>query len=81
MFGIIRNVLTPCHAVCFVNSTFFSRSKTAAVLGMMIFFALFFPKYGLHSDTSEGGIVAASLCSPVAFGLGMDILSDLENSA
>ena len=46
----------------------------------MIFFALFFPKYGLHSDTGFSGVAAASLCCPVAFGLAIDAISEFENN-
>ena len=77
LFFLFGLATTMC---CFMIASFFSRSKTAAVLGMMIFFALFFPKYGLHSDTGFSGVAAASLCCPVAFGLAIDAISEFENN-
>ena len=46
---------------------------------MMIFFGLYFPSYALNATSSQGGVIAASLCCPVAFGLGMDNLAQFEN--
>ncbi|CAM9264642.1 unnamed protein product [Heterosigma akashiwo] len=66
-------------SLCFLISTFFSRSKTAATLGPVIFFALFFPyfpasalKWGVRAKTW------ACLAAPTCFALGADAVAAYE---
>ena len=66
-------------ALCFLISAFFSRSKLAAVVGTVLYIAAFFPYYNLNDPLKPyAGKAAASLLSPTAFGLVMDVLATLE---
>jgi ATP-binding cassette subfamily A (ABC1) protein 3 len=72
-----------CTAIslCFLLSTFFSKAKLASAVGAVIFIAAFFPYYQVNDVTSSHAAKsAASLLSPVAFGLAIDILSTLESN-
>eukprot|EP00735_Rhodelphis_limneticus_P009137 TRINITY_DN2560_c0_g1::TRINITY_DN2560_c0_g1_i1::g.19179::m.19179 TRINITY_DN2560_c0_g1::TRINITY_DN2560_c0_g1_i1::g.19179 ORF type:complete len:1829 (-),score=670.14,sp/Q84M24/AB1A_ARATH/37.15/0.0,ABC2_membrane_3/PF12698.2/1.1e-20,ABC2_membrane_3/PF12698.2/2.6e-40,ABC_tran/PF00005.22/8e-28,ABC_tran/PF00005.22/9.3e-22,AAA_21/PF13304.1/3.6,AAA_21/PF13304.1/0.00028,AAA_21/PF13304.1/1.1e+02,AAA_21/PF13304.1/0.00011,AAA_15/PF13175.1/1,AAA_15/PF13175.1/5.1e+02,AAA_15/PF13175.1/0.52,ABC2_membrane/PF01061 len=64
---------------CFLISVFFSRAKTAAFLGVLIFFAAFFFYFGVSDpEMSNSSKSLASLSPPVAFGLAMSTLATLE---
>ena len=66
-------------ALCFLISVFFSRSKTAATLGTMFFFAAYFPYNAVQDpNISQHTKVMASLLSPTAFALGTDVFADFE---
>ncbi len=68
-------------ALCFLISAFFSRSKLAAVVGTVLYIAAFFPYYNLNDPLKPyAGKAAASLLSPTAFGLVMDVLATLESN-
>lgn len=60
-------------------SVFFSRSKTAATVGTLIFLALYFPSFSL-SESTQAEKIGASLCSPTAFALLIELVANLENS-
>jgi hypothetical protein len=56
---------------------FFSKSKTAATVGVLLFFATYFPSLAVSDpDVSYGTKVFASLLSPTAFTLGMGVFAD-----
>lgn len=60
-------------------SAFFDRSRTAAILGALLYLAAFFPYYDVSGgNPAHGRKLAASLLPPTAFGLGLEILSELE---
>lgn len=67
-------------AFCFLVSTFFSRSKTAATLGSVIFFAAFFPYYyvGGVAVTDVATKTWASLLAPTCMALGTDTFASFE---
>lgn len=67
-------------AFCFLISTFFSRSKTAATLGTVIFFAAFFPYYfvGREAVTDVTTKTWASLLAPTCMALGTDTFAAFE---
>lgn len=66
-------------ALCVLLSTFFSRAKLAAAVGAVIFIATFFPYFSVNDRTkSDAAKVAASILSPVSFGLALDVVSQLE---
>jgi hypothetical protein len=53
-------------------STLFSRAKTAGTLSMFLLLALFLPFFAVNDPTVElANKTSASLCSPVAFSLGL----------
>mmetsp|Transcript_26423 Transcript_26423/g.39214 ORF Transcript_26423/g.39214 Transcript_26423/m.39214 type:complete len:1955 (+) Transcript_26423:136-6000(+) len=65
--------------MCFLMSTFFSRSKIASLMGPMIFFATFFPYYAV-SDPSYSTSVKTATCllAPSCFALGANVFADYE---
>ena len=67
-------------AFCFLISTLFSRSKTAATLGSVIFFAAFFPYYFVGSEavTDVTTKTWASLLAPTCMALGTDTFAAFE---
>jgi ATP-binding cassette, subfamily A (ABC1), member 3 len=68
-------------ALCFALSTLFSRAKLASIVGAVIFIATFFPYFSVNDPLKDPSIKsAASLCSPVAFGLALDIIATLESN-
>ncbi|GMI20925.1 hypothetical protein TeGR_g12 [Tetraparma gracilis] len=63
----------------FLLATFFSHSKTAAIMGTLLFFATYFPFYAVSDPTmSLLPKLLCSLFSPTAFALGAGVLADLE---
>lgn len=65
--------------LCYLLSVFFSRAKTASVVGALIFIATFFPYFNVSDMDKKASIKsAASLASPVSFGLALDIISAME---
>jgi ABC-type branched-subunit amino acid transport system ATPase component len=68
-------------ALCFALSTLFSKARLASIVGAVLFIATFFPYFSVN-DPLKPAIVksAASLCSPVAFGIALDILATLESN-
>jgi hypothetical protein len=65
--------------MCFLLATFFSRSKTASLLGPMIFFASFFPYYSVNDPQyAEGSKAATCLLAPACFALGANVFADYE---
>lgn len=68
-----------CTALGYLLSTFFSRSKIAAVVGTIVYVAAFFPYFAVDNpEKGHGGKIAASILSPVAFGIGLQVVSDVE---
>jgi len=64
----------------FLVSTFFSKAKTAATAGTIIFFATFFPYYALTGPGTAGPRAKAAACllAPTCLGLGADVLAAFE---
>lgn len=65
--------------LCWLISVFFSKSKTAATVGVLLFFATYFPSVAVENpDIGYGAKIMASLLSPTAFTLGMGVFADQE---
>ena len=64
----------------FLVSTFFSKAKTAATAGTVLFFATFFPYYALTGPGTAGTRTKAAACllAPTCLGLGADVLAAFE---
>ena len=70
VFLFLLTFLLAVVMLCFLVSTLFSKSKTAATLGTVIFFASFFPYYALTgSGTSPQAKTAACLLAPTCLGM------------
>ena len=68
-----------CTALGYLLSTFFSRSKIAAVVGTIVYVSTFFPYFAVNNaEKAASGKIAASILSPVAFGIGLQVVSDVE---
>ncbi|CAM9094590.1 unnamed protein product, partial [Laminaria digitata] len=80
VFLWLEAVALSVMAFCFLLSTFFSRSKTAATLGSVIFFAAFFPYYyvGGEAQTEVSTKTWASLLAPTCLALGSDTFAAFE---
>lgn len=80
VFVWLEAVALAVMAFCFLISTFFSRSKTAATLGSIIFFAAFFPYYfvGGNAVTDVASKTWASLFVPTCMALGTDTFAAFE---
>ena len=67
---------------CVLVSVFFSRSRTATVLGGVCFFAAFFAFFGISSseNPSRPTLLGGALLAPTALGLAMDVLGSLESN-
>lgn len=80
VFVWLEAVALAVMAFCFLISTLFSRSKTAATLGSVIFFAAFFPYYfvGRDSVTDVATKTWASLFVPTCMALGTDTFAAFE---
>lgn len=80
VFVWLEAVALAVMAFCFLISTFFSRSKTAATLGSIIFFAAFFPYYFVGRDavTDVPTKTWASLFVPTCMALGTDTFAAFE---
>lgn len=80
VFLWLEAVALAVMAFCFLISTFFSRSKTAATLGSVIFFGAFFPYYfvGGAAVTDVASKTWASLLAPTCLALGSDTFAAFE---
>jgi len=67
-------------AFCFFISTFFSRAKTAAIMGMMIFFGSFFIYFTLSAETSRSRLMASCLLPACCFAIGTDAFVEFEEA-
>jgi ATP-binding cassette subfamily A (ABC1) protein 3 len=67
---------------CILVSVFFSRSRTATVLGGVCFFAAYFAFFGISSseNPSRTTLLGGALLAPTALGLAMDVLGSLESN-
>lgn len=64
---------------CFLLATFFSKAKSASLLGPMIFFAAYFPYYAVNDPQfSTSSKTAACLLAPTCFALGSEVFADYE---
>jgi len=61
-------------------SSFFSKSRIAALVAPVIFFICAIPSFALPSTTDSGTLIVISLLSPTAFANGMNVLVSLEIS-
>ncbi|CAG9334831.1 unnamed protein product [Blepharisma stoltei] len=69
-----------CMAFSIFISMFFSRSRSAVMLGLMAFLISYFISFAVNDPTLErGDKTAASLLPNVALSLGSDVLAYLEN--
>ena len=69
-------------ALCFLISAFFSRSKTAATLGTMIFFSTYFPYYAvMEEETSFVAKQAMCIFAPACMAIGANVIKDFETGA
>ena len=67
-------------AFCFMVAVFFSRAKTGATVGVLLYFGAFFPFYAVQGPThSASEKTSASLMSPTAFAQAVVTLSDFED--
>ena len=68
-----------CGAQCFFISVFFSRSKTAAGLGSMIFFVSYFPYYGVQDNSApRAAKLAACVFAPSCMGVAGNVIAAAE---
>lgn len=67
-------------AFAFWMSTFFSKSKTAAILGILPFFGGYFISMGVNDGTSRSFKLLASLHPAAAFTLAMDCFTEYEDA-
>jgi ATP-binding cassette subfamily A (ABC1) protein 3 len=66
-------------ALCFLISAFFSRSKTAATLGTMVFFGSYFPYYSVMEEESPfAAKQAMCLFAPACMAIGANVIKDFE---
>ena len=66
-------------SMCFLMATFFSKAKTAALLGPVVFFASYFPYYAVNNpDLSTSMKILACLSPPVCFVVAGDIFMEYE---
>ena len=73
LFGIAATALA--HLI----SVFFSRAKTAALIGGTAFLVSFFPYYSVaNATTARTSKFLACLSAPIAFGLGLNIAAEFE---
>ena len=67
-------------AWCFLVSVFFTKARTAAVLGSIIWVAAYFPFFSITSATPAFVKTASSLLAPTALGCAIDVVAALETS-
>jgi ATP-binding cassette subfamily A (ABC1) protein 3 len=66
-------------SLCFLLATLFSRSKTAALMGPVIFFATFFPYYAVNDPQFDTQAKTTTcLLAPACFALGANVFADYE---
>ncbi len=66
-------------SMCFLMAACFSRSKTASLLGPIIFFASFFPYYAVNDPQySSSAKTATCVLAPACFALGANVFADYE---
>lgn len=64
---------------CFLLSAVFSKSKSAAMIGPLLFFATFFPYYAVQDDSYDTSTkLSACLLAPTCFALGAGVFADYE---
>lgn len=63
----------------FLVSTLFNRARAGSLVGMGLFFMMFFVSFSFHETTSETTRTLSSLLSPVALAHGVQILAQLES--
>ncbi|GLE03144.1 hypothetical protein PINS_up012023 [Pythium insidiosum] len=64
----------------FLVSTWFSRSRTGAFAGMVIFFFMYFVSAGFSSSSSKASKTIACLLPPVALSFGVQALATVEST-
>jgi ATP-binding cassette subfamily A (ABC1) protein 3 len=65
---------------CMMVSALFTKSRTAAPLGAVFFFAAYFAFFGLTTYSSATSKTAACLLSPTALGVAMEIIATYETN-
>lgn len=65
--------------MCFLMATLFSKSKTASLVGPLVFFASYFPFYVVDNpQIATSSKSAACLLAPTCFALGATVFADFE---
>lgn len=71
---------TGSTSLMYFISVFFSRSKTASSLGVVLFIAGYFPAFAFSGTTTRNVKRLASLLPPTAFSLGLSSIGTFENN-
>jgi ATP-binding cassette, subfamily A (ABC1), member 3 len=70
-----------CTSFAYLISVFFTQSKTASSIGIVVFIASFFPVFSVSDGSIETSVkLAASLLCPTAFGLSLNAAGLLEQN-
>ncbi|TYZ67494.1 hypothetical protein PybrP1_003922, partial [[Pythium] brassicae (nom. inval.)] len=64
----------------FLVSTVFSKSRTGAFVGMVVFFLMYFISSAFSTETAENAKNMGCILSPVALTLGVRVLANLEST-
>ncbi|TYZ68281.1 hypothetical protein PybrP1_002937 [[Pythium] brassicae (nom. inval.)] len=64
----------------FLVSTLFSRARTGAFAGMILFFFMYFVSSGFSSESSIGSKAGGCLLAPVALAFGIQSLASVEST-
>ncbi|KAF1329508.1 Abc transporter a family member 1, partial [Globisporangium splendens] len=71
---------TSVLAFGFLVSAIFSKARTGAFMGMIVFFLMYFVSTAFTEDTSESAKTIASVLSPVALSFGIKVVANLEST-
>ncbi|TYZ60146.1 hypothetical protein PybrP1_003113, partial [[Pythium] brassicae (nom. inval.)] len=71
---------TSVLAFGFLVSALFSKSRSGAFMGMILFFVMYSVSTSFSEDTTEGTKAIASVLSPVALSFGVKVLATLEST-
>jgi ATP-binding cassette subfamily A (ABC1) protein 1 len=71
---------TASTSMMYFLSSFFSRSKTASSMGIIVFIASYFPAFSFSATTTAGAKRLAALLPPTAFSLGLSNVGAFENN-
>lgn len=70
-----------CTTFSYLISVFFTQSKTASSIGIVVFIASFFPVFSVSDGSIDTGVkLASSLLCPTAFGLSLNAAGLLEQN-
>ncbi len=80
VFWFLFLFCTATIAMCIFISSFFSKARTAATLGVMVFFVSVFPYFAVNGDTSNSSILAICILPASCLAIGTIPLSTYEDS-